>query len=260
MILDEIIQKRHKAVEQLKEHYTTQQFMQEIEKLKGPSYSFVEALRQTQIRPSIIAEVKKASPSKGIICQNFEPVSIAKNYEEGGASAISVLTEPHYFQGDNSYLTRIKENVALPLLRKDFIIDALQIYEAKAIGADAVLLIVAALEPHELRNYLQLAARLGLDCLVETHDEEEIKQALEADAQIIGVNNRNLQTFEVSLEVCERLRDLVPKDKVFVAESGIHTKEDVRRLRSLDVDALLIGESVMKAQHPADKLRELREL
>lgn len=220
-------------------------------------------IRNSQIKePSpihIIAEVKKASPSKGLICREFDYKEIARDYEKGGASAISVLTEPKYFLGDNKYLTEIKEEVKLPLLRKDFIIDEWQIYEAKAIGADALLLIVSALTQKELTYFMSLARALAIDCLVETHDEEEVKRALEAGAEIIGVNNRNLKTFEVSLEVSERLRKLVPATHVFVAESGIHTSEDIRRLKAMGVDAALIGESLVKAQDRIGKLRALKE-
>jgi len=186
-------------------------------------YSFKEALKNKEKPLNIIAEVKKASPSKGLICKEFNYMDIAKAYEKGQAAALSVLTEPRYFQGSNQYLTEIKEVVGLPVLRKDFIIDPIQIYEAKAIGADALLLIVAALTEKELKIYLNLATTLGLDALVETHNEEEVKIALEAGAEIIGVNNRDLQTFNVTLDTSEKLRNLIPREKVFVSESGIHT-------------------------------------
>lgn len=261
MILERIITDRKQTIAGLKEAVTIEAFMKQIEKDTFPKASFKEALNKKskdKNLPRIIAEVKKASPSKGIICKQFDPLAIAKDYEKGGAAALSILTEPLYFQGDNRYLTEIKQVVKLPTLRKDFIIDSWQIYEAKAIGADALLLIVAALGQEELSAFLALAHSLGMDCLVETHDEEEVKRALEVGATIIGVNNRNLKTFEVSLEVCERLRNLVPPTHLFVAESGIHTKEDVKRLREIGADAALIGESIVKAQNRVAKLEAFK--
>jgi len=269
MILDKIINSRKKDIEKLKALTSIESFIKQIENKAYPHNSFKTAIggRFSNITGepierlgiSVIAEVKKASPSKGLICADFDYIQIAKDYEIGGAAAISVLTEPNYFLGANAYLTQIKENVKLPLLRKDFIVDAWQIYEAKAIGADAILLIVAALTQKEINYFLQVAHSLALDCLVETHDEEEVKRALEANAEIIGVNNRNLKTFEVGLEVSERLRSLVPKDKVFVSESGIHTKEDMRRLKELGVNTVLIGESIVKSADRVAKLKELKE-
>lgn len=257
MILDQIINKRKKDVEALRQHTNPRDLMLKVE--NNPFYpeSFKQALGGRFF--NIIAEVKKASPSKGLICPDFDYIQIAKDYENGGAAAISVLTEPHYFQGADQYLTEIKEVVGIPVLRKDFIVDEYQIYEAKVIGADAILLIVAALDQKQIQHFLKTAKYLGLDCLVETHDEEEVKRALEAEAEIIGVNNRNLKTFEVSLEVSERLRELIPKNKIFVAESGIHTQEDIRRLKALEVDAVLIGESIVKSSDRVAKLRELKE-
>lgn len=257
MILDQIIADRKVSVESLKEKKSIEEFERQIENSKFNHYSLKSALQNKMNPINIIAEVKKASPSKGLICKTFPYLEIAKAYEEGKAAAISVLTEPKYFQGENTYLTEIKEKVNVPILRKDFIVDPIQIYEAKAIGADALLLIVAALEMKDLHNYLKLATCLGMEVLVETHDEREVEIALEAGAEIIGVNNRNLQTFEVNLETSERLRALVPNDKVFVAESGIHTEEDVKRLKSIQVDALLIGESIVKSVNPMQKLQQL---
>lgn len=259
MILDQIITSRRKQVELLKAQQTIGEFERQIEESKLGYYSFKDALHAKEKQINIIAEVKKASPSKGLICKEFDPVKIAKAYEMGGAAAISVLTEPSFFQGRNEYLTQIKENVKLPLLRKDFVIDEIQIYEARAIGADGILLIVAALTDQELKAYLQKANELGLDALVETHDEEEVKRALEAGAEIIGVNNRDLRNFEVRLETSEKLSRLIPKDKVFVSESGVHTKEDVRRLKKIGANALLIGESVVKVADPVSALRNFME-
>lgn len=259
MILDQIIASRKKQVELLKTQQTIEELERQIEESSLEHYSFKEVLIAKKKEIHIIAEVKKASPSKGLICEHFEPVKIAKAYEMGGAAAISVLTEPSFFQGCNEYLTKIKENVKLPLLRKDFIIDEIQIYEARAIGADGILLIVAALTDEKLKAYLKKAKQLGLDALVETHDEEEVKRALAVGAEIIGVNNRDLRNFEVRLETSERLSALIPKDKVFVSESGVHTKDDVKRLNRVGAQALLIGESVVKADDPVKALRHLME-
>lgn len=269
MILEQIINRRKKDIERLKSLTSINSLIKQIESKIYPKNSFKTAIggqfsniagediAKQGVR--IIAEVKKASPSKGLICPDFDYIQIAKDYEAGGAAAISVLTEPNYFLGANEYLSQIKEIVKLPLLRKDFTVDEWQIYEAKAIGADAILLIAAALTQREMGHFLQVAYSLGLDCLVETHDEEEVKRALDVNAEIIGVNNRNLRTFEISLKVSERLRGLVPRDKVFVAESGIHTKEDIRSLKRLGVDAVLIGESIVKSADRAGKLKEFKE-
>lgn len=227
--------------------------MGEIEKLafqayentKGQTPSFEQALSSPDI--SFICEVKRASPSKGLIAPDFPYVEIAKDYEAAGANAISVLTEPEYFLGNNNYLTEIKQEVSIPLLRKDFTVDPYQIYEAKVIGASAVLLICALLDTKALREGIELCDKLGLSALVEAHDEEEIHSALTAGARIIGVNNRNLKTFEVDFNNSIRLRSLVPSDVLFVAESGIKTDDDIRRLAEAGVNAVLIGESLMRS-------------
>lgn len=193
-----------------------------------------------------ICEVKKASPSKGIISKDFPYLSIAKEYEEAGAAAISVLTEPEYFMGKDSYLSEIRENVSLPLLRKDFIIDEYQIYKAKILGADAVLLISSLLDTETLKSFINLCDKLGMSALVEAHTKKEIDSAIEAGARVIGVNNRNLHNFEVDFTNCIKLRDFVPKDIIYVAESGVKTTEDIIMLKEAGVDAVLIGETLMK--------------
>lgn len=261
MILDQIIADRKRTVECLKEKYPQIELMREIEYQNFDSFDFKKTLKRqgNDAGIHIIAEVKKASPSKGLICPDFPYLDIAKDYEKGGASAISVLTEPKYFMGSPTYLTAIKELVNVPILRKDFIVDEWQIYEAKAMGADAILLIVAALSQRELQTYFNVARSLKLEVLVETHDEKEVETALEVGADIIGVNNRNLHTFEVSLENAARLRPLVPKDKVFVAESGIHTLEDLKFLKDRGCDAALIGESLMVAPNRVEQLQLFRE-
>ena len=207
---------------------------------------------------SIIAEVKKASPSKGLIAEDFDYIQIAKEYEQAGASAISVLTEPYFFQGSNDFLRDISLNVSIPLLRKDFTIDEYMIYEAKLLGASAILLIVSILNYNQLKSYLDLAHDLGLSAIVETHDANEIKTAIDAGAEIIGVNNRNLADFTVDIENSIRLRRLVDEDILFISESGIKTSEDVRRLKENNVDAVLIGETLMRSDDKKSMILELK--
>jgi indole-3-glycerol phosphate synthase len=219
-------------------------------------YSFENALKTNDI--AFICEVKKASPSKGIISEHFPYLQIAKEYEKAGANAISVLTEPVFFMGCNEYLTEIKKAVKIPILRKDFTIDPYQIYEASLIGADAVLLICSILDTKNLKEYLKIADSLGLSSLVEVHDEKELHNALAAGARVIGVNNRNLKTFEVDINTSSELRKLVPKDKVFVSESGIKTREDISVLRDNGTDAVLIGETLMRSTNIAAEMAELR--
>ena len=219
-------------------------------------FTFERVLKAPGI--SFICEVKKASPSKGVIATDFPYIRIAREYEEAGAAAISVLTEPEYFKGANEYLTEISGEVKVPVLRKDFTIDEYQIYEAKVIGADAVLLICSLLEEKIIRRYINICDELGLSALVEAHNEEEVKMAVRAGARIIGVNNRNLQTFEVDIQNSIRLRGLVPKEILFVAESGIKTAEDVRELVEAGVDAVLIGETLMRSENKREQLSYLR--
>lgn len=220
-----------------------------------PGFPFERALRAEKV--AFICEVKKASPSKGIIDEAFPYIEIAREYEDAGAAAISVLTEPKWFLGSDEYLTKIRKAVKLPILRKDFTVDPYQIYEAKVIGADAVLLICAILDAAELKAYIRLADELGLSALVEAHTEEEVNTALGSGARMIGVNNRNLKTFEVDLNTSIRLRNLVSNDILFISESGIRTAEDIASLREQKVNGVLIGETFMKS---TDKKRQLAEL
>lgn len=204
----------------------------------------------------LIAEIKKASPSKGLIRADFDPIAIAKTYAAAGAHALSVLTDQRFFQGDLAFLTAVREAVPLPILEKDFVIDEFQVYEARALGADAVLLIAAALEAGQLREYAHLAREVGLAALVEVHDESELERVVEA-AALIGINNRDLATFEIDLATTERVLREVPDDRTVVSESGILRRDDVRRLSDFGVDAVLIGETFMRAPVIADKVREL---
>ncbi len=204
-----------------------------------------------------IAEVKKASPSRGIIREDFDALKIAKIYEKNQAAAISVLTEDKYFLGKPAYLRDISDAVRVPTLMKDFIIHEHQIYEASVCGASAVLLIVAILSNEELNRLMSTAHKLGLDCLVEVHDEDELKRALAVDAEIIGINNRNLHSFVVDKETSERLAPMIPKGKVIVAESGLDSFDDIKRLRKLGVHAVLIGETFMKAEDIGGKIKEV---
>lgn len=207
---------------------------------------------------AVIAEVKKASPSAGIIAPDFDPVAIAESYAEAGADALSVLTDEKYFQGHLSYLASIRKRVGLPILRKDFIIAEVQIYESVVAGADAILLIVGALEQDKLVELLEIAATCQLDVLVEVHDLEEMERALQTEATLIGVNNRNLRTFEVDLTSTERLSEEVGPDQILVSESGIYTGEDTRRIRSWGADAILVGEALMRATDKSAKMAELK--
>ena len=205
----------------------------------------------------LIAEVKKKSPSKGIIREDFHPVSIAETYVENGAAAISILTDRHFFAGELDYLCAIRDAVDVPLLRKDFTIDPYHIYQARVAGADAVLLIVAALTASQLRTFMEVAASLSLACLVEVHTPEELEIALAVDAQIIGINNRDLRTFHTDIATTFRLRESIPSDRVVVSESGIYSREDVLRLQEAGIHAMLVGESLMRSPDIGEQVRRL---
>ncbi|MBR0599980.1 indole-3-glycerol phosphate synthase TrpC [Sinanaerobacter chloroacetimidivorans] len=219
-------------------------------------FPFENALKGEEI--SFICEVKKASPSKGIIDEEFPYLKIAAEYEEAGAAAISVLTEPYWFLGKDRYLTEISKEVGIPVLRKDFTIDPYQIYEAKVLGASAVLLICALLDTDRLKEYLNIAHGLGLSALVEAHREEEVDSALSAGARIIGVNNRDLKTFEVDLSASIRLRSKIPENILFISESGIKTAADIALLKASKVNGVLIGETLMRGSNKKEELFRLR--
>ena len=218
--------------------------------------SFEKALKRPGL--SFICECKKASPSRGVIAENFPYLQIAREYQEAGADAVSVLTEPKWFLGSDRYLREIAETVSLPCLRKDFTVDEYMIYEAKLLGASAVLLICSILSSRQLREYLQICETLGLSALVETHDEGEVDMALEAGARIIGVNNRNLRDFSVDTENSRRLREQIPAEVLFVSESGVRTAVDAAALREIGADAVLVGETMMRATDKRAMLAELR--
>lgn len=244
----------------------------EVELLRKRGIHLPDAYKETQIAGprgfrnalvqfdgvSVIAEVKKASPSKGVICADFNPVEIAKNYQKNNAQAVSVLTDVDYFQGSLLYLLQVRETINLPVLRKDFIIDELQIKEAQLHGADAILLIAAILDKNQLQEYRHLAAELGMDALVEVHDEVETEKAVEAGSDLIGVNNRNLKDFSMDLETTFRLKKMIPDDIPVVSESGLKTADDFKRLRDEGITAALVGESLMRAGSGSDLLNVLR--
>ena len=256
-MLDEIVQKTKERLEISKQEKSLDELKREVNELDiSLDFPFKTALSDSEI--SIIAEVKRASPSKGMIADDFDYVLIAKEYEDAGASAISVLTEPYFFKGSNDYLKEISQNVTIPLLRKDFIIDEYMIWEAKLLGASAVLLIVSILDIVQLKKFLDLAHDLGLSAIVEAHDGNEIRTALNVGAEIIGVNNRDLTDFSVDIENSINLRRCVSGEVIFISESGIKTPEDVRKLKENNVDAVLIGETLMKSDDKKALISELK--
>ncbi len=223
-----------------------------------PARAFAERIRTViSTGPAVIAEIKKASPSAGIIRENFQPDEIAVSYASAGAACLSVLTDADYFQGANEYLQQARDACSLPALRKDFLVDPWQVYESRVLGADCILLIVAALERAQLLDLDGLAREIGLDVLVEVHNEDELDNALATGAALIGVNNRDLHTFTTNLAVSERLRPMIPQDRTMVTESGIHSQEDVARLGQCGIHAFLVGEAFMRREDPGAALRSL---
>lgn len=256
MILDTIVVKKKKEVAELKSKGIILPASFQNREITPPR-GFIKALVQYP-DVSIIAEVKKASPSKGIISHDFDPVKIAHNYEKGGAQAISVLTDVDFFQGNLLHLMQVRDSVQLPVLRKDFIIDELQIDEASAHGADAILLIVAILDEPQMRDYLARAKEYGMDVLVEVHDEYELELALKVDSRLVGINNRNLKDFSMDLGTTFRLKKLIPADIPVVSESGLRDSHDIRLLAEAGITAALIGETLMRAGASGTALQELR--
>ncbi len=255
-ILDQIAEYTKKRIAAQKERVPENDLKKRAFALQRGDFCFERALKKKDI--SFICECKKASPSKGVISGDFPYLKIAMEYEAAGADAISVLTEPKWFLGRDEYLEEIAENVSIPVLRKDFTVDEYMIYEAKCLGASAVLLICAILTAEQLRRYIDICKELGLCALVEAHDEKETEMALECGAKIIGVNNRNLKDFSVDPDRSLSLRRLVPEDVLFVSESGIKDAEDVRRVRAAGADAVLIGETLMRAQDKRAAIFKLR--
>lgn len=255
-ILNEIAAYAVKRVQQVESKMPLEAIKEQALTLPGKEFVFEYALRKPEL--SFICECKKASPSKGIIAGNFPYLKIAQEYEQAGADCISVLTEPKYFLGDDSYLQEIAHAVSVPCLRKDFVVAPYMIYEARVLGAAAVLLICSLLTEKELAEYLEICEGLGMSALVEVHNAAEISMAIHAGARIIGVNNRNLSDFSVDMANSSRLRELVPPEILFVAESGIKTSADVQALREIGADAVLIGELLMRAENRSAMLAELR--
>ncbi|MBR6200911.1 MAG: indole-3-glycerol phosphate synthase TrpC [Spirochaetales bacterium] len=255
-ILEEIAAYTKQRIAMAKQSIPVEEIRQRAYNIPKGEFAFEKALRKPDI--AFICECKKASPSKGLIEPDFRYLDIAKSYEAAGADCISVLTEPKWFLGDDRYLQEIVSAVHIPCLRKDFTVDEYMIYQAKLLGASAVLLICSILSENDIRRYIGICDELGLSALVEAHDEDEVKLALNVGARIIGVNNRNLKNFSVDTNNSLRLRSLVPDDIIFVSESGVKTAEDIRILRDNGVNAVLIGETLMRAADKKEKLRELK--
>ena len=258
-ILDEIIKKTKEDVAKREKEYSVDWLGRSLAfNARAPRdvFPYLKATKEDPYR--IISEVKKASPSKGVIREDFDPLAIAQNYEAGGASAISVLTEPHFFQGDLEYLAGIRRYVGIPLLRKDFIVSQYQLVEALVYGADFILLIAAALSKKELKELLNYTRHLGMEALVEVHNKADLVKAIYAGADIIGINHRNLETFEMDMELCHKLVPLIPNGKVIVAESGIYEHGQLEDLAKVGVDAFLVGESLMRQEDEKKALEILK--
>ena len=253
-MLNRIIAQKREEVELRKKSMPLSSLKEDIAQRPMP-LDFAHALGGDHTR--LIAEVKRASPSRGILCPDFTPVELAKSYTQGGAAAISVLTETNYFDGSLDHLAAIREQTRLPLLRKDFIFDPYQVYESRAYGADALLLIVAILSQEQLEELLWLSQNLSLSCLVEVHNQAEVERTLLSQAKIIGINNRNLNTFAVDINTTQQLRPLIPRGKIVVSESGIKSGEDVKKLKGWGVNAVLVGEALVTADDIPSKMKEL---
>lgn len=257
MILDDIVVRRKEQLEREISNISREIMKDKALNTEFPAISFKNAIKKDNL--SVICEVKKASPSKGLIRPDFHPVEIAKEYEKAGANAISCLTEEFYFKGSSKYLSAIRKEVSIPILRKDFIFDDYQIYEAKAIGANAILLIAAILSTDQMIEFQELAHTLNLQCLVEVHNQEELEKVLKFTPDIIGINNRNLKTFEVDLNTTEKVRKNVPRETILISESGIKGNTDMKTVRELGADAVLIGETLMRSNDITATLHDLRK-
>jgi indole-3-glycerol phosphate synthase len=257
-VLEKIVNRKHEEVAERKSKVSVEALKKQIELLPA-ARGFVRAIeaKLTNQQAAVIAEIKKASPSKGVLREHFVPSEIAQSYEQNGATCLSVLTDIDFFKGCDEYLQQAKTACNLPILRKDFIVDEYQIIEARAIGADCVLLIAACLTDDQLTQFSQLAASLELDVLIEVNNKTELARALTLNTKLIGVNNRNLHNFNVSLNVTLGLLSSIPEDRIIVTESGIHSKNDVMLMRANNVNTFLVGEAFMKADNPGEKLSEL---
>jgi indole-3-glycerol phosphate synthase len=257
-ILKKILEKKAEEVSRRSSGMTIANLEEIATGVESPR-GFYNALQSKVLakKPAIIAEIKKASPSKGVIREDFNPITIGQDYAMNGAACLSVLTDKEFFQGSEVYLQMVRERCPLPVLRKDFMIDPYQIYEARALGADCILLIVAALEDGQIHELSGLAPQLGMDVLIEVHDADELQRALTLDTKMIGINNRNLRTFETSLQTTLALKALVPADRLIITESGIHTHEDVQLMLNHDIYTFLVGEVFMRAKSPGQKMKEL---
>ena len=255
-ILDQLADYARERTEKAKKRISLEEIKRQALSLTKGDFAFENALKKEEL--SFICECKKASPSKGLIAPDFPYLQIAKEYEAAGADCVSVLTEPKWFLGSDEYLREIAGTVSIPCLRKDFTVDEYMIYEAKVLGASAVLLICSILTEEQMKEYISICDELGLSALVEAHDETEVQMALNAGARIIGVNNRNLKDFSVDTDNSRRLRELIPRDILFVSESGVSSAKDVAKLREIGADAVLIGETLMRAPDKKEKLASLR--
>lgn len=257
-ILKKIVKRKFEEVSEHSQKITLEQLKKQVTQIP-PARGFVASIENKikQHKPAVIAEIKKASPSKGILRPNFIPAEIAKSYEAAGAACLSVLTDVDFFQGADDYLKQARAACNLPVIRKDFIIDPYQVYEAKVMGADCILLIAAVLTDEQMAHLSQLAHDLGIDVLIEVHDNSELERTLPLNTRLLGINNRNLRTFDVSLQTTIELLDLIPDDRIVVTESGIHTRKDVELMQSHKVNAFLVGEAFMKAESPGAQLQAI---
>jgi indole-3-glycerol phosphate synthase len=261
-VLKRIVARKREEIAQRQQHTTIDELKINIEANRsGPMAprGFAKAMQAKldQGLPAVIAEAKKASPSKGVIRADFDPAAIAASYQAGGAACMSILTDADFFQGHEDYLQQARAACDLPVIRKDFIIDPYQVYESRAIGADCILLIVACLEDQQMQGLAQLAQNLGMDVLVESHDEHELARALKLTTPLMGINNRNLHTFDLTLQTTFDLLAMMPEDRIVITESGIHTRADIALMQDKNVNAFLVGESFMRANDPGAKLAEL---
>ncbi|MDP3876368.1 MAG: indole-3-glycerol phosphate synthase TrpC [Methylobacter sp.] len=257
-ILKKILDKKTEEVAKRRTGMTIANLEDIAQGVEGPR-GFYNALQAKVLakKPAIIAEIKKASPSKGVIREDFQPIAIGQDYAMNGATCLSVLTDKDFFQGSEVYLQMVRERCPLPVLRKDFMIDPYQIYEARALGADCILLIVSALDDGLMHELSDVATKLGMDVLVEVHDAEELQRALTLDTKLIGINNRNLRTFETSLQTTLDLKAAIPADRIIITESGIHSHEDVQLMLDNEVYTFLVGEVFMRAESPGQKMKTL---